>query len=144
LDVIEKKLEMGENYTMRRFAFFNNSLTNKLTPWRRILLDKLPVSQEIRHVFMKPERSQKYASGSNPDPYESSPHIHILHFKTHFNNILPSTLLLPSDLSSSVVHHFPAAGLLCMPFFRHKIRLCQRITVTFLTPRVGLVGAPSY
>jgi hypothetical protein len=70
---------MLKYHAMKTYTYL---LTHSLTPWCRILFEKLIVTQLVKQepaFFMEPEgslpRSQKPANGPYPEPAESSsPH----------------------------------------------------------------------
>jgi len=59
------------------------TFTPSLTPWRRVLLEKLTVTELVKKTplppFMEPEGSlqcsEEHATGPCPEPDESSPHL---------------------------------------------------------------------
>lgn len=89
------------NNTLWLFYFFHTG--NTFIPWSRVtqLMNKIP-------VFIQPKGSLSYslepATGSYPDPLESSPHHHILHF-------LRSVLILFSQLCLHILIGLFTSGL---------------------------------
>jgi hypothetical protein len=89
-----KKLENIANYTMGSSIFFNNSLTNKLTPRIKILLDKFPLVKKFPMLIWNPKIRCHVRKSTPLDP--SRIHTNPVHTLTSY--ILGPALIIPTHL----------------------------------------------
>jgi hypothetical protein len=110
-----------------------NWITNLLTPWNRVLLEKLIVTQLVKKftAFYKTRRFITVFLGPYPEPDEPSPHLPTLFSRIRSNIILPST---PTSSEWSLPFGFSDQDFVCIVHL--PVRTTRPAHLIFINTRV--------
>jgi len=110
------------NNIWRPFSTIKRQTVTKQTPWNKILLEKLRVTQLVKKfpTFLEPQGSLPHSQEPTINPY-SKPNEPVHTFphnfpKIHSNIVLPS---MPGSSKWSLLCRFSIWNIICIPYLSH-------------------------